>query len=284
MMPSKTNIAVVVFDTMRADTFESHFSWLIDRGVSFNNAWSTSHWTIPAHASLFTGLHASEVGTHSKNRKLRDTGTNLAVQLSEAGYTTRGLTANWTVAPEWDFDRGFEDYRYALNQSDWKDLIRDEHIVSRYPAFLIRALTAKDSIQVLQEGLREAVSETWFSRYLDSGARRIHATIQRLSFESPEFLFLNFMEVHSPYSPPAAYLSGKPASLHSFRDTANGPSDDPTVIRTAYNNAARYLSDQYREIHATLEEHFDIIITISDHGDPSVNTVSGDIHPHSIQR
>lgn len=114
-MASGTNVAVVVLDTMRKDTFDGNFSWLRSRGVSFDNAWSTSHWTIPAHASLFTGLYASEAGTHAKTRTLLSTESNLAGLLSEAGYLTRGLTADRTIASEWNFDAGYEDSRYVLD-------------------------------------------------------------------------------------------------------------------------------------------------------------------------
>ena len=88
-MTSGDNVAVVVLDTMRKETFDGNFSWLRSRGVPFDNAWSTSHWTIPAHASLFTGLYASEAGTHAKNRTLLSTEHNLSGHLSEAGYISR---------------------------------------------------------------------------------------------------------------------------------------------------------------------------------------------------
>jgi len=52
-MTEETSIALVVLDTLRKDSFDEHFDWL--EGVRYDNAWSTSHWTHPAHGSLFTG-------------------------------------------------------------------------------------------------------------------------------------------------------------------------------------------------------------------------------------
>ncbi|WP_262180173.1 hypothetical protein [Haloarcula laminariae] len=58
------NIAVVVLDTLRKDAFDGHFDW--PPSVSFENAWSTSHWTVPAHRSLFTGQYPSETGVRAR--------------------------------------------------------------------------------------------------------------------------------------------------------------------------------------------------------------------------
>lgn len=59
------NVAVVVLDTLRKDAFDRHFEWL--PGLQFDNAWSSSHWTVPAHGSMFTGKYPSETGVHAKN-------------------------------------------------------------------------------------------------------------------------------------------------------------------------------------------------------------------------
>ena len=63
-----TNIALVVLDTLRYDAFEEFFDWL--PGVRFTNVFSPGHYTIPAHAGIFTGQYPSEVGTHAKSEDL----------------------------------------------------------------------------------------------------------------------------------------------------------------------------------------------------------------------
>jgi hypothetical protein len=59
-----TRIALIVLDTLRKDAFDRHFDWL--PGRRFEHAFSTANWTTPAHASLFTGWYASEVGVHAE--------------------------------------------------------------------------------------------------------------------------------------------------------------------------------------------------------------------------
>lgn len=60
MSSENPNIALIVLDTLRKDSFDEHFDWL--PGRRFENAWAPSHWTVPVHASLFTGHYPSEVG------------------------------------------------------------------------------------------------------------------------------------------------------------------------------------------------------------------------------
>lgn len=253
---------------MRKDYFDEHFQWLCSEGVAFDNAWSTSHWTVPAHTSLFTGLYASEVGTHAKNRTLQPTVSNLAELLSDAGYRTRGLTANTSAGPEFDFGQGFDEYQNTLVRSNWNQYVdQDSPWIIRYANFLVQAAQAADTSTVVREAARSKVTNTPLGRYLDDGASRTLKWVRKTDFSHPEFLFLNLMETHSPYDPPATYQSGPPSRLASLECSLNGPVDDEQTIRGAYDDSARYLSDKYRAIHETLTEDFDYIITVGDHGE-----------------
>src|SRR5699024_2108308 len=86
-----TNIAVVVFDALRYDVFNQYFDWL--DGIRFENAYATSHWTIPSHASLFTGHYPREIGTYGEYPSL-DYPNTIAEKLNNSGYKTRMFTNN----------------------------------------------------------------------------------------------------------------------------------------------------------------------------------------------
>ena len=43
------SVAIVVLDTLRKDTFDRYFEWV--EGTVFDNAYSTSHWTVLTHVS-----------------------------------------------------------------------------------------------------------------------------------------------------------------------------------------------------------------------------------------
>lgn len=98
-----TNVALIVLDTLRKDRFDRYFDWL--PGVRFERAYSTANWTVPAHASLFTGLHPSETGVHAKNVYLDVPEPVLAERLANVDYTTRAISANVHATGHFDFER-----------------------------------------------------------------------------------------------------------------------------------------------------------------------------------
>lgn len=86
------NVALVVLDTLRYDAFEEAFGWL--DGTRFTRTFSTAHWTVPVHASLFTERYASKVGVHGQSLALNCHDRTLAEAFEDTGRHTRCLTAN----------------------------------------------------------------------------------------------------------------------------------------------------------------------------------------------
>lgn len=127
------NIALVVLDTLRKDAFEEHFDWL--PGRYYNNAWSTSHWTVPVHGSLFNGKYPSEIGVHAGAQSLDCDDEVLAERLRAEGYTTRAYSCNVNISSLYDFDRGFDEFEMLGNQDlmhwhdpdiyDWTEFMRE---------------------------------------------------------------------------------------------------------------------------------------------------------------
>ena len=69
--PSKRhNIVLIVSDALRQDVLECYggvartpnIDWLVENGVLFENAYSTSPWTSPSSVSMFTGNYATSYG------------------------------------------------------------------------------------------------------------------------------------------------------------------------------------------------------------------------------
>ncbi len=114
--PGAPNVILITLDTLRADHVSSYgygraTTPNLDRaaqgGVLFENAFSNSSWTLPPHASLFTGRLPHE---HKADwtEPLNDKYQTLAELLSQRGYLTAGFSANTSyVAPEWGLARGF---------------------------------------------------------------------------------------------------------------------------------------------------------------------------------
>ena len=86
------NILLIVLDAARADHFSSYgyhrpttpnMDRMAGEGVRFTRAVSTSSWTLPSHASLFTGLLPDEHGTRNQHAWLIDRFPTLAELLQK---------------------------------------------------------------------------------------------------------------------------------------------------------------------------------------------------------
>jgi len=161
----RPNIVLICVDTLRRDHLPFYgygkqtapfLSSLAARGVVFEHAYSTSAWTAPAAASLFTGLYPLQHGVVTGRfavRKLRKGGIPMRLNripgtaetipeaLKAAGYSTFGVVQNSNIRPELGFDAGFDLFR-PLNPAKEADVITAElrelrdRILSRPPYFL----------------------------------------------------------------------------------------------------------------------------------------------------
>ncbi|WP_129115518.1 sulfatase-like hydrolase/transferase [Halegenticoccus tardaugens] len=269
-----TNIALVVLDTLRKDTFDKHFDWL--PGRRFEWAYSTANWTVPAHASLFTGLYPSEVGIHAKHIYCDCDEPTLAEQLQKAGYTTRAFSANTNITSHFNFDRGFNDF----NTPDEFEKFKDDGIfdfpkfsretntygIKKYLAAAYECVRSDASIiPSLILGGKYALGDNEITEY--GGAVEALDAISEMEFSDHEFLFMNLMEAHEPYRAPEEYMTvEEPGLTESIGDLSFG-GGDKQQIQLAYDDCARYLSDIYKTVFNELRTDFDYIITLSDHGE-----------------
>ncbi|MGH9870467.1 MAG: sulfatase [Candidatus Polarisedimenticolia bacterium] len=112
------NAVMIVIDTLRADHVSSYgyptvttprIDDLASGGVRFANVYSSSSWTVPAVASLFSGMPLSAHGTGALNTRFTVSRT-LAETLSERGIVTVGFSSNPLVSSLYGFDRGFHTF------------------------------------------------------------------------------------------------------------------------------------------------------------------------------
>ncbi len=116
----KPNIILIVLDTLRADAlgcygYEKKVSPHIDKfaadshAVIFNNAFSSSPWTVPSHANLFTSKYLF-LDKDYEWKYLPQSETTLAEVLHNNGYTTVAFTGGAWVSYSLGFNKGFEIY------------------------------------------------------------------------------------------------------------------------------------------------------------------------------
>lgn len=268
-----TNIALVVLDTLRKDAFDRHFDWL--PGRRYDRAFSTANWTVPAHASLFTGLYASEVGVHAKHTAFDVDRPVLAERLRDGGYRTRAFSANTNITGHFQFDRGFEDFHSPDRLEhltddrlfDWREF--NQQTTASGARKYLQAVAAcvrrdVDTIPSLLAGARLLRDDTGVAY---GGTREAIDSLRTVSFGDHEFLFCNLMETHEPYRVPGEYQTvDEPPLTDSVGDFSVGQIPGGRT-RVAYDDCARYFSDVYREFFELLDAEFDYVITLSDHGE-----------------
>jgi arylsulfatase A-like enzyme len=122
------NVLIIVMDTVRFDRFLSTFmsstgnsvtpnlNQLAKKGVRYENAWVTSSWSLPSHASILTGLYPHEHGADWPELELKTDVTTLPEYFSNLGYVTAAFSGNsaW-VTPEY-LGRGFTRFKVYTAQ------------------------------------------------------------------------------------------------------------------------------------------------------------------------
>ncbi len=100
------NVLLIILDTVRASSMgllggpvdnTPHLAELARRGVVFEEAYSTASWTLPSHASIFTGEYASVTGADWA-RPLGTERQTLAEALAADGLVGGGFVANTVAA------------------------------------------------------------------------------------------------------------------------------------------------------------------------------------------
>jgi len=116
---TRSNIIFISLDTLRRGGLDKSSlpEWpaglksYVEDSVYFKNLVSPSSWTLPAHASVFTGLKPYEHKALMRGRDQIDTNVRYyPEQLSENGYQTVAFTDGGFVESGYGFDRGFDRY------------------------------------------------------------------------------------------------------------------------------------------------------------------------------
>jgi arylsulfatase A-like enzyme len=111
------NVLLITIDTLRADHVGCYgydrettpnLDALADSSVRYANVLSTSSWTLPAHASLFTGLYPAEHGVQIPRAALPPSAPTLQGLLGERGYETFAATSHVYLGDRWGFDRDWK--------------------------------------------------------------------------------------------------------------------------------------------------------------------------------
>lgn len=250
--PSATlpDVILITLDTTRADHL-SAYGYTRDTtprleefardAVRFDSAWSASSWTVPAHATLFTGLfphtHGARYMTRAELERERDytpaapakirpldpAHRTLAEILRARGYRTGACVGGPYLYAEYGMAQGFE----------WYD---DRFTVSAAPKLALYRWLDRGPLRLQPD---------WFR--FDSGYRwgdRINAAVFDWLADLGEqrfFLFVNYFDAHEPYTPLARYRT-----RYSGAQRRASEAEQRQVFQ-AVMSGVREISDQEKE-------------------------------------
>jgi len=252
--PEPRNLLLISLDTLRADHlgcygYERPTSPFLDRlasqGVLFEQAYATSPWTLPSHASLFTGLYPSQHGAMTEELSLPTDLPTLAEVLRGRDFATAGFVSGIFLGSRYGLGRGFE----------------------RYVAIPTRAESG---------GSATTLSAT--DRVSAGGLEWLAAQQGR-----PFFLFLHYFDIHADYRPEPRFagLFGKPyhgpadGSARQLRAFLRGliafDADDRAHLVDLYDAEIRQLDLGLEELFAKLRERGaldqTVVVVTADHGE-----------------
>ena len=142
------NVILLAVDTWRHDhttlsgktaykrDLTPHLRQLAQQGTLFTTAISQAPWTMPAFASIFTGLYPHEHGAISLSGKLNGKQTTLTEILKESGYTTGAVVSHTFVDRNHGFAQGFDYFDESQILGEWP--ITSEGITDQALGFLQR--------------------------------------------------------------------------------------------------------------------------------------------------
>ena len=276
--PGAPSVLLLILDTVRAaelslygygrPTTPELERWA-ERGTVFERAFSAASWTLPSHASIFTGQPEFALDATNWDR-LGPDWPMLAEVLHGRGYGTAAFVANADYVG-WDsgLTRGFEHY-------------------DDYPVSLRTAVSATSLGRVIYPALHRILPkrlQRW--DYLPhpvqyrSAARIADAFLSRLDDRpgTPFFAFLNFMDAHGPYTPPDSFLhryqSPMPRPVSPYVFIENPPVRlTPTDLRPKqdkYDGSIAYLDAELGRLFRELERRGmlenTLVVLTADHGD-----------------
>jgi arylsulfatase A-like enzyme len=223
----KPNIILITMDATRPDHLSCYgyerlttpnLDKFSQEGVIYKNAYATAPWTLPSHASMFTGMYPTKHGAHhdfnppqsgkdlseTQNEKysdfqnlflrnifkLSEGNYTLAEILSERGYRTAGIIGGLFCHSIYGLAQGFDYYNDKIFTNVNKDI----------------------SFFIIYQGVNLFFPLNDFITQYGYHIKRIASQLNRLVFkwlkenhEQPFFLFVHCMDAHAPYIPPPPY-------------------------------------------------------------------------------
>lgn len=267
------NVVLIVLDTFRRDflgcyghsgNLTPYLDEMAGRSTLYEDAISPSPWTMPSHASMFTGYFAKTHGCSSQHHRwLDDDALTLSEMLSKEGFQTVSLVSN-VVVQTTNLQQGFDTHVF-LRRSGRQGRLKLTQPLRRIGA----------PARWVDKGSTDALIE------LDDWFRTDHDATR------PMFLFVNVMEPHQPYLPPYKHRVAHLPEGRGYLEATRIGADDfdglawhtraesrpkkVELARALYKAEIAYQDERVGQLMAIIEANIDMgetmVIMTADHGE-----------------
>jgi len=252
--PGPPNVVLITVESLRADHVGAYgyerdttpaLDTLAGEGIVFERAYAVTSWTLPAHASIFTGLYPAAHRVVAYNHRLDDSHATLAELLREAGYQTAAFVSGPFLQTQHNLSQGFEVYDQSASNPGGN--------------------------QAAHSDVTNAEVERLVERFLTEGR----------DSERPLFLFVYLWDPHYDYIPPAPWDSAfvppfaEPIDLEGYevRDVVTGetPAEQLAYVISQYDGEIAATDALLGRLFARLRETVSwgdtLVVVTSDHGE-----------------
>ncbi len=243
--PGAPDVLFIVMDTVRAQSVSAisyerdttpNLKKLAEDGLLFEQATAAATWSLPAHASLFTGTFPSFNNAHDETRYLDDRLPTIMETFAGAGYETLCFSANPHISDAFGLTRGFS----------YSDLAWMAGPGARQFSFIYRTLDYF-GIGVTDKGGAEVVGN--IQEWMDD----------RPKDGPPAFVFVNFLEAHFPFHQlPGEYV-------YAFQDRPMSELRDAGQIAFGVQFGRQLTEAEADQIRGPLVDLYDGGVKYTDH-------------------
>lgn len=287
------NIVLFCLDTVRYDYFQQYADDLQSvSDYSFEACRTASTWSVPSHASIFTGSLPNEHGFHSATPSFVNLNREDTFLSELDGFRFVGVSANPYASPIFGFDDLFDEFYHIESSMPYPEGLSPSafwHESStegwrRYPEFLTACLTHDHPTKSIANGAVSQIEKLFqrlpLAKPFDDGCKRILSRTRRVLEDAtePTFAFVNIMDAHGPLANVRAYDQSLIAPEHRNRSldidalsmnmdgTFDDHNNDLEAYRDVYAAAVEYTTRKVAAFCEAVGDDTAIIVT-SDHGE-----------------
>lgn len=287
---TRPDILLLILDTQRADrlgcyghrtAITPNLDSFSGEAALFEQAISPAQWTIPSHASMFTGLYPTAHQMTQCRQSLSPDVPHLAEVLSAIGYQTLGFSNNPLVGVlKNGLTRGFDAfYNYG---GVMPGLLRPPtHLpwplkpIAEVSARFLRRISYPIQDFVSQSEMAFRISlNAWlapfWTRLANFKGQNEHSVNdichflkqrERTRGKRPLFLFVNLMETHMPFWPPCEFVDKVAPYLRTSKEAR-------AIMRTWNRETCRWSAPLDRPLgeleHRVLSDAYDAEVSYQD--------------------